>query len=640
MNLSLGLDISRSSRGGSSVPAALVLDFYAQDGSYFVKTGPGLTYNQADGSEPLVIDGVLRGDPSYTNVLASGSEDLTTWDALAGAIVTTDTVEFPSIYSAVQMVMTLNAAFYTVSFTVTKITGDNELTIRNESTIEDILSFTPTLTPQRVSGTFLAVDGTNRIRIQDRTGEGSSTVRITNIQLTEGPYLFPYIPPGSTVVSAAGTVGGNGLAFDTSGTQEVIGPELFSTSSLGFIDAAHTELIMDGEARTADWMLCAPSTAYLLQSDGNRLRMQYMDTLGAVIYDAEVENSSYPVVFTTAPDAVAFRVYYASIDIAGVNTFSAKSTQTITEPKSLALRQAFEGAPDGVELWVDPITQTIDASNYSTYNAETGVGRIVSDGATSVSLTISGAVSVGDITRWEIDVLTVSDGKIKAGTNSISNSAFEYLDAVGIYFKLNDVAETTNIVVFRGYGESCDVTFKLSVQKLTPATCTATALVNMGVGSNELVDGDICNLLTTDDTADHGLFYGCDSTGTYLAVSDGVTPIKTYITWDRGSNVLLEFVASADGSQYQLGYKRYTSDGEDVDAAVQYSALTAFAGTLTVADYARLFYENVVPVGVRAFETWSEPQEEATILKYMEKRLPTPTGWVDLSYFTDGDYWS
>ena len=57
----------------------------------------------------------------------------------------------------------------------------------------------------------LMKDTDNSARFHQYTGDGVSTLEIKDFMSVESPYLYPYIPPATSVVSAASTTGGNGI---------------------------------------------------------------------------------------------------------------------------------------------------------------------------------------------------------------------------------------------------------------------------------------------------------------------------------------------------------------------------------------------------------------------------------------------
>lgn len=128
------------------------------------------------------------------------------------------------------------------------------------------------------------------------------------------------------------------------------------------------------------------------------------------------------------------------------------------------LQHGFSGPfPDGVELWENPTTQTIDVNNYSTYNPITGVGRIVSDGA-AVELNVFSSMTPGNKYQIIITDLVASSGAIKIQEITLFDGVAEteHILANGAH----EIVVSSTRISIRRY-TACDVTFKLSVQKLT-----------------------------------------------------------------------------------------------------------------------------------------------------------------------------
>ncbi len=113
------------------------------------------------------------------------------------------------------------------------------------------------------------------------------------------------------------------------------------------------------------------------------------------------------------------------------------------------------GVTDGVELWVNPNTETIDASNYSTFDTETGIGRIVSDG-TTVELRVPGTLTTGLVYKFIYVEESGSTGNVRV----VSSSPIYDLDSGSE--TVNLTAATSNLIIWND--GACDVTFTLSVQ--------------------------------------------------------------------------------------------------------------------------------------------------------------------------------
>ena len=111
----------------------------------------------------------------------------------------------------------------------------------------------------------------------------------------------------------------------------------------------------------------------------------------------------------------------------------------------------------GEELWVDPIGDTIDAANYSTYDSETGICRIVSDG-TEVKLEVPSSLAVGGQYVFNFVMLSTSGSTIREDSTTDNYVLDETKTVTG-------EADVVTLRVKRS-GGACDVTFRLSVRKL------------------------------------------------------------------------------------------------------------------------------------------------------------------------------
>ncbi|GAF79650.1 unnamed protein product, partial [marine sediment metagenome] len=181
-----------------------------------------------------------------------------------------------------------------------------------------------------------------------------------------------------------------------------------------------------------------------------------------------------------------------------------------------------EGLPDGVELWVDPDTQTIDGSNFSTFDSETGIGRIVSDG-TSVTLEVANALTVGGNYQITYEEISKTGLQLQTNFNAANTQFFESIT-------FTDEADQTTYNMKRT--GACDVTFKLSVQQIPqgkipanpstglsalgqPLTSTAGQIAGQPDGVELWVD-------PTEETIDANNYSTYDSeTGICRIVSDG-----------------------------------------------------------------------------------------------------------------------
>lgn len=131
----------------------------------------------------------------------------------------------------------------------------------------------------------------------------------------------------------------------------------------------------------------------------------------------------------------------------------------------------------GDELWVNPTTQTTDANNYSTFDPETGIGRIVSDG-TFVQLNLSAALVSGFSYLVEYTEIDKVSGALKGQSFTNQSNPGEYTfnngSEIGVF-----VADSTLLNMARN--GACDVTFRLSVKEIQPGY----SLVNPATGLHQ-----------------------------------------------------------------------------------------------------------------------------------------------------------
>lgn len=123
-------------------------------------------------------------------------------------------------------------------------------------------------------------------------------------------------------------------------------------------------------------------------------------------------------------------------------------------------RRVLAEATDGIELWINPTTQTIDENNYSTYDAETSICRIVS-GGTFVNLKVTGALSGDSSDNYKI---VYEELERSGSTLKIADGVPNYEFVLG-----NEIIKMSPIaydIVMARNALACDITFKLSVQKL------------------------------------------------------------------------------------------------------------------------------------------------------------------------------
>ena len=149
------------------------------------------------------------------------------------------------------------------------------------------------------------------------------------------------------------------------------------------------------------------------------------------------------------------------------------NTGTLTQKPGVLI-----GGGDGVELWTDPVTQTIDANNYSTYDMETGIGRIVSNG-TAVNMSIP--VEVAKTYMYRLSNL-VGTGQIKAWQSGQLGELLNPGDTQTQRF----TAIGDTFLVYRHV--ACNTTLKISIQEFQESPVLLEMLPNVDLSEADSVD--------------------------------------------------------------------------------------------------------------------------------------------------------
>ena len=642
---------------GYVLPHELLLAYYAKN-PLVSKRGPYPTWSYADESDPLVIDGGVYCGPGYTNGASSLAKDY-----LASNGTYIDSVYTGSIVDTQHFIRDVNGisspGIWTIAIVARSTTMHLQLMFTGVSSSNAYANF-------NLSDGSVAVDALGNAYIQD-LGDGwyrcsyrcsfsdsasayftvcddplaarfgtyagtGETIEFKEALLAQSPYLHPYIPPGTSAVSRAGTVGGNGIGFDTSGTQEVVdGVELWDVPTridADWSDNGDKTYTCDGsdigkQLEQADVFIAQEKYRVSLVVSGRTsgTLVLYIGQGGQLI-STNVGSTdgvyTYDVIVTAA---VPSKLLFLSSGFTGTTSnISVQKLQTIPEPKSLALRQAFEGKPDGVELATTPAVER-SGFEYDTFTSDVGS----MSGTTSDALTaIAGFQLNGNIG----DRIKVSAGIVVSGVCSLQRRdsfigpptpVVEPVTTGQLVFEhtITEVAPVLTFTYNTGQTGTISVT-NFSVQKLNPAICTATALVTMGVGSDEVASN--LNILSCIDVVTNLLYYAEENT--LVKSYDGSNTRYIPSAWDRGEHHLKIVQTNADGTQFRVGNKRYNPDGSEIDSDIQWSAWVAFDGSFDPLDYLRLALTNTVPLSVKALEVWGKSASDDEILKYMERELP------------------
>lgn len=639
------------------LPARLKLAYYASNGGRVSKKGPDPTWSYAgalpDGlggtdssGDPVVHDEGVWVGPAYTNELASGSTDLTdsAWQVTGAIVVDSNTFTTSVANDRIRQVCAVGSSageVYTGSCTVSG-TGEIVLSLVDASdystinSVAIVLAATPT--EYSISGSCVGNSGV-QLKLQADADAPVASVTVDDPQLVASPYLHPYIPPGTSVVSAAGSTGGNGVGFDISRTQEVPdGVELWVNPSANdasisydndtgiatFTNAvdAKTVAVLDSsfDFAAGDRLLI---TAFIEVTNGAVRHLVY-DNKDLVHAGSDISASGwYSAVISidgaitsgTASDSISFQCRETGTN-ATISNISAQALETVPEPKSLAVRRALEGKPDGVELWDN------NSATPSGGWADNGDGTWTHTGAaTSELVVISDPLLVENQRHiYDVDLLSGSAVNIQLGGPPTTVNKHTLTSASNIGVLPAEGTSTYNAI--RVITSNDGVTVRVnSVQALNPAITTVACLTVMGAGSNELSNGDQFSVLTASDVATDLITYGKDATGSYIAASDGTATAKVYTTWDRYDQIVIVGQTGNAGGFFRAGCKRYDSDGTEIDSSLQTSSWTACDGSFNPADYLRVALNSTVPAHLKAVETWDKAATEDEILKRLRKEV-------------------
>lgn len=527
MSIHTGIGIFLCTQGiGQSIAPELLLSYCYLDNGQVSRSGPDPVFSytgalpdgqggtDSSGNPQAHDEGVWSG-PGFANLVPVGREDFSLWNA-TDATVSGDTISFSNIRNARILLFLSGLTIGDVIWFCIELRGTPGETISIEV---DTGSVQVTLSAeyQRFFVSQAITVASPGLRVIRRTDADALTVDARFPQTTHD-YIFPYIPPGTTVVSAAATTGGNGVNFD--------------------IDASSSD------------------------------------------------------------------------------------------PRAVAIHRAFDGKPDGVEL-VTGDNFTLDS-----------VGDFVADDATlsvaSNILTITYSAATQRL-RLPISGLTIGTryqvtGRVRSSNSTDTIAAgfspAEYGDTINLSPQFQTV--TANVVATAtshdfGFfsqmtaGESYELEAGFSVQALNPAVVTASALVTMGVGSDELVGDSVSKrLLGIQDGSGNLLFYRGDNVEADSQIvhsTDGVAFPGMAGTWARGEIHRKVVQTNEAGTQFRVGNQRLNADGSEIDSDILWSSYVAFDGSFDPLDFLRVALGHTVPLWIRAINVWDKVATDDEIIQ-------------------------
>jgi hypothetical protein len=459
-------------------------------------------------------------------------------------------------------------------------------------------------------------------------GAGGFYCYITCPQLTATSAPMPYVPPGTTVASAAGTSGNNGIYFDMA--EEPDGVELvyngtFDSTTDGWTSVSYGILsVVDGKLHVSgnagDGAYAASTTVSLIVGAKYRFTGVTIPTAASPEIRLGYYSAGSSQIASITSDGVNVHDFVAESSVLYITLYGMGdglysewdniSVQRLSSP----LMQCFEKSEtDGVEL-VTNGTFDSDVSGWTVTNY--GV-QTVSDGLLTItnSDAYSGYVyqlltlEVGKTYIFSVELLGGNPGSLNIRLGStLSGGEYKNISQTGsgiITFSFTPTSASCYVRVGNLYGSTGNTVIidNISVQKLKPATCTVAAEVTMGVGSGDLAGLGMstwANILApnTGSTWNSFLGHGYDNIYTTPVIVkdwDGTNGTNVAgFSWNRYERHIKLIQTNADGTQFRVGYKRI-----GINSAIQWSSWISFDGSFNTLTHLRLAYGNTVPIWFR-----------------------------------------
>jgi len=222
-------------------------------------------------------------------------------------------------------------------------------------------------------------------------------------------------------------------------------------------------------------------------------------------------------------------------------------------PDGSELWSALDGEPDGVELVVNATDREFSSDNLFWSR---GVGVTIENGvcnfATAYSTLSANLLTVGQRYKIIYEVKGISGGgnvKCFSGANlGLTRTA------PGVYSDIITAASTSISFNASTVPASID---NISVQRIQPQPITLATRVRMGVGSGDLPNSSVLNILAPDDVAGRLLTVQKDGSGVLTAsLNDGTnTATVPLAAWARGA--VLDFFPQVltSATQMRVGYR-------------------------------------------------------------------------------------
>jgi len=381
-------------------------------------------------NQPTLDSKGLLCAPYYENLIGYSGDITQTseWVYNNNVNVTGTNVFTPTEYRSgvFQVVPTTVSEKYTFTFKAKLNNGGRgtDWTIRHINALESArtaIVLTDELTEYVV--TITANSTAVQFGIEDEGSSNYAEVYVTDFQVTESDFKLPYIPTtnGIGVSAENNSDADQGYKFqitpdDVAGEYTgVTGAELNTLPViLDFYiarDSVSEGLSPTVGARTTDWIPVDPNTQYILESEGDRMRIQFKNGSGVITYSDQsaIAEASYPTNIYTDSDTVLMRIYFT------ISVETELSCKKVSRNMGMPdLLDVLEGKADGENAntanpyftdWSGgaPVGYTVSNSDVNNYVEEHPEGMRIVSNNTSV-LTIFNYADVQPETEYELSV--------------------------------------------------------------------------------------------------------------------------------------------------------------------------------------------------------------------------------------------
>ena len=180
------------------------------------------------------------------------------------------------------------------------------------------------------------------------------------------------------------------------------------------------------------------------------------------------------------------------------------------------------------------------------------------------------------------------------------------------------VAIASTAATSAGNGLAIQLDARMTAALSAGGRFTAAALCWMGVGSGEAPTSSN-NTLNVRHSANDLLYFRQGADSISRSTANNVNPAGVggaAPSWNRGEIHLKVVQTNAEGTQFRVGNRRYTSAMVPIDA-LTWGAWVAYDGSMDPLTHLRFGYNSMVPIGLLQTQLWAKSCTDAEILNLM-----------------------